>query len=192
MKKKFSLSLLALSLLFGCGQSVETNTYRCFLGKMMVSSFSITKNNIVQKKVQSEDIDGTYYANMYFLSSQKDVNDFYSNEDYSISSSEKETNRKLKETLMLVYFIMDIPKGYKAYKRDNVQGELVDQGLTLLTDNFYYYASKPNTFYCMLDLKEDSSITEDGIYSFYYLTSRKYQDLLSLDSIRIIYNVESD
>ncbi len=158
----------------------------------MVSSFSIAKDNIVQKKVQSEDIDGTYYANMYFLSSQKDVNDFYSNEDYSISSSEKETNRKLKETLMLVYFIMDIPKGHKAYKRDNVQGELVDQGLTLLTDNFYYYASKPNTFYCMLDLKEDSSITEDGIYSFYYLTSRKYQDLLSLDSIRIIYNVESD
>ncbi len=192
MKKKIFLSLLALSLLSGCGQSVETNTYRCFLGKMMVSSFSIAKDNIVQKKVQSEDIDGTYYANMYFLSSQKDVNDFYSNEDYSISSSEKETNRKLKETLMLVYFIMDIPKGHKAYKRDNVQGELVDQGLTLLTDNFYYYASKPNTFYCMLDLKEDSSITEDGIYSFYYLTSRKYQDLLSLDSIRIIYNVESD
>ncbi len=158
----------------------------------MVSSFSIAKDNISQKKVQSENIDGEYYSNMYFLSSQKEVNDFYSNENYSISASEKETNRKLKETLMLVYFIMDIPKGYKAYKRDNIQGELVDQGLTLLTDNFYYYASKPNVFYCMLDLKEDSSITEDGIYSFYYLTSRKYQDLLSLDSVRIIYNVESD
>lgn len=192
MKKKLSISFLALTLLSGCGQSVETNTYRCYLGKMMVSSFSMPEEDINEKKIQKENISGEYYANMYFLPSQDDVNKFYSNQDFSISATEKETNRKLKETMMLVYFIMDIPKGYKAYKRDNIQGELVDQGLTLLTDNFYYYASKPTIFYCMLDLKKDDSITEQGIYSFYYQTSRKYKDLLSLDSIRIIYNIETD
>lgn len=158
----------------------------------MVSSFSMPEEDINEKKIQKENISGEYYANMYFLSSQDDVNKFYSNQDFSISATEKETNRKLKETMMLVYFIMDIPKGYKAYKRNNIQGELVDQGLTLLTDNFYYYASKPTIFYCMLDLKKDDSITEQGIYSFYYQTSRKYKDLLNLDSIRIIYNIETD
>lgn len=189
MKKKILLSVLSLSLLSGCGQSVEKNTYRCFLGKMMVSSFALPEEEINQKKIQSEDMEGNYYANMYFLTSQNEVNEFYSNLEHTFTSSEKDTNRKLKETLMLVYFIMDIPKGYKAYKRNNIQGELVDQGLTLLTDNFYYYASKPDVFYCMTDLKKDDSITENGVYSFYYLTSRQYKDLLSVDSIRIIYNV---
>ena len=92
--------------------------------------------------------------------------------------------------MMLVYFIMDTPKGYRAYKRDNMQGVLKDQGLTLLTDNFYYYASKPDIFFCQIDLKEDSSITKSGTYSFYYQTSRKYADYLSEDSIRVIYNIK--
>lgn len=190
MKKKTILSLLSVLFMTGCGSNIEENTYRCYLGKMMVSTFSMANNDIDHKKIQAEEIDDACYTNMYFLKSQKELDDFYSNPDYTISQTEKDTNRKLKETMMLVYFIMDTPKGYRAYKRDNMQGVLKDQGLTLLTDNFYYYASKPDIFFCQIDLKEDSSITKSGTYSFYYQTSRKYADYLSEDSIRVIYNIK--
>lgn len=188
MKSKFLL--LFLSFITGCSTSIENNSYLCYLGKMMVSSFNLPIEEINEKQIQAEEIKGEYYANLYFLTSQEKVYDFYKKEKEHIQEKEIKTNERLSDSLMIVYFILTTPKGYKAYKRDNIQGTLVDQGQTLLTDNFYYYASKPDIFYCQIDLKEDSSINQIGTYSFYYKTSRKYKNLLSKDTIRILYHID--
>ncbi len=186
-RKAFLLS--SLLLLTGCQTNIETDAYRCYLGKMMVSTLVLPGDNINHKVVQNETIDGTYYCNLYFLYGQSVINDFYK-EHGSISKAEQEQNSRLKDSLMMVYGIIDTPIGYKAYKRDNIQGTLVDQGLTLLTDNFYYYANRPDVFYCQIDLKKEEAITERGTYSFYYVTSSQYRKLLSEDSVRVMFHFD--
>lgn len=191
MHNRKQLSFFLFLLLTGCQHNIETDAYRCYLGKMMVSTFVLPGDDINHKVIQNETIDGTYYCNLYFLHGQTAIYDFYK-EQPSISKEEQEKNIRLKDSLMLIYGIIDTPKGYKAYKRDNIQGTLVDQGLTLLTDNFYYYANRPDKFYCQIDLKKEEGITEQGTYSFYYVTSSQYQSLLSEDSVRVMFGFDKN
>ena len=194
MKKYKLISLIFfICLLTGCVGQIEKGNYKCYLGNMVISSFSIDKDEIKQKKIQSESLsdntDNEYFVNIYPLKDQDEVDSFYKDTGSNIKSDEKNKYQTLKENQMMIYFIADIPKGYEAYKRDNIQGELVDQGNLLLTDNFYYYSSRTDFFYCLIDLKKKNSITADGTYSFFYITSNKYKDTLIPENIRVIYNI---
>lgn len=158
---------------------------------MVVSSFTLDKEEINHKTIQSEKIDeeNKYHFNMYFIEDQSALDEFYENEGSSIDDIEKKKYKTLDDNLSAVYFILDTPIGYQAYKRDNIQAEIKDQGLIMVTDNFYYYASKPSIFYCVIDLKEDSDITNQGTYSFFYLVSRKYSDKIKEENVRMMYKV---
>lgn len=186
-----TLLISLASLLVSCGKSVEKNCYQCFLGNMIVSSFDLAESEIEDKKIQNEvtSSDNEYYANIYLLKTQEDVDEFFKTNTANIDMKEIHEYRALPENMMMTYFIAEVPEGYKAYKRSNIQGELMDQGLILLTDNFYYYASKPDIFYCQIDLKPEPVNTSITTFSFFYYMSSRYSDVIKSENIRILYNI---
>lgn len=186
--------LLSLFLFTSCSKNnAPIDCYQCFLGNMIVSSISMDYSSINKKQIQHDDfiLDKDYYSNYYVINNNVELNNFYSNNELNIDENEKNRNLSFdEENKSRCYFINQIPKGYKAYKRNNVQQELKDESIVLITTNFYYYLSNTDISYCYIDIKKDDSVKEDYIYSFFYEYDKYYANIIKNNSIRIIYNLE--
>lgn len=138
----------------------------------------------------TEEKNTSHYGEIIPLTSQKEAIDFFSTKGYSFSNKEIEKNTVFQEDEILVYFFVQIPKGYEAFKRNNIQGILPNEkDQILLTDNFYFYGSRPDIFYCNIDIKKEETITQDHLFSFYFSISTVFSTLVKEDTIRLIYQL---
>lgn len=178
--------------LISCQNSSLSKCYQCYFGKMYLSSGSmdynsITKTEIIDKHTNS----GTHFGNIEIISENEEALDFLLNENYHFSAIEISKNLEL-DSNILIYFFVQIPKGYEAFKRNNVQGHIKeDDGQILLTDNFYYYASRDNQFYCDIDIKENKE-KEESVFAFYFSLSKDFLPMISNGKIRLIYNLSDE
>jgi len=144
-------------------------------------------------KTKDEEINSkAFYYNTYVINTERELTSFYSLSGVSVDTKEITDNNPLTADKMIVYIISQIPAGYKAYKRDNIQQTGNDGKVVLITDNFYYYASRPEISYCNIDLKKDDTVKDDYSYSFYYSLYTDYSSIIKEDSIRVILNETAD
>lgn len=144
---------------------------------------------IIIDKVTKEK-ETSHYGEIIPLTSRKEAIEFFSTKGYSFNNKEIEKNISFQEDEMLVYFFVQIPKGYEAFKRNNIQGILPNEkDQILLTDNFYFYGSRPNIFYCNIDIKREETVTQDHLFSFYFSISSTFSSLVTEDTIRLIYQL---
>ncbi len=191
------LSIMSSFSLFSCKSSLNNNCYQCYIGNMIVSSFTMPYAKISDHpclvKTKDEEINSkAFYYNTYVINTERELTSFYSLSGVSVDTKEITDNNPLTADKMIVYIISQIPAGYKAYKRDNIQQTGNDGKVVLITDNFYYYASRPEISYCNIDLKKDDTVKDDYSYSFYYSLYTDYSSIIKEDSIRVILNETAD
>ena len=182
MKKK-SIFLL-LPLLVSCEQS----GYQIYLGnqilsgaKMDISSLSMREEHLRLK----EEVNDTYYANVYVQTSQEELDAFY--KQGFVPKEEQEKYPSLAEGKERVYFFISLPPHYQFRRRDNIQGKILgDENNILLTDNFYTYSTRDNLFFCYVDVVYDESIIGKSEISFFYTISSKAQ--FEPEEVRVFVN----
>ncbi len=189
--KKTALLFVLFSLLSSCSQNEKDRCYQCYFGKMYLSSCSISYDEIDSLSIQDNLTDSsiTYYGNVYSLFTEKEKNDFYADSTMKFTEDEISKIKKYSGDDLIEYFTIQIPSGYKAIKRNNVQGYTKnDTNLVLLTDNFYYYSTRKNLLYCEINLEKDTKNTSESVFSFYFVLSDVFKEQLSSSSIRLIYH----
>lgn len=183
--KKNAIFLLPL-LLTSCSSN---EAYKFFYGNMVVSSAAMPYEKIEGKKIQwrnHEEED--YFTEIHIFSSAVSFDLFFADHsEYTIDEEERANliSSLHRDDLMLVFIFAQIPEGYSAYKRDNIQ--IKEDGVfKLITDNFYSYASRKNISYSFIDIKKEEG-REKEIFSYTYLASSNYMNTLKEDSIRVIF-----
>jgi hypothetical protein len=189
-RKAPSVILFALSLLFSC-QSKAGACYQCFYGNMEVSSVKLPYETIRQKPLQKNFTDKAtentvYYADIFVLNEQQDVDDFFKVSGLSVDPKEYETRKTLPEGAMDLYVIAQIPEGYQAYKRYNKQHTDTSGATVLWTENFFYYVSRPEISYCEIDIRKDSTVLSPSVFTLYYRLPSSDSSQLTSSSIRPI------
>ena len=168
MKKRIWSALLCLLL---CSCEAKDRCYKCSPGAMVVSSFVLPFEEISQTSFQEETlpegVDPTY-INFYLLSSLEEKEGFYMEYGEVIDDKEENYVLSLPQDQKILYGIAQIPAGYLAYKRDNVQDTIKDEWI-LVTDNLYCYHNQPEIFYLQIDITKSDLLTEVGTFSFYYI-----------------------
>lgn len=193
--KKLKLLFSSILLLTSCSSSSGPyDCYQCYISNMIESSCTLSYDSINKKEIVHEDIlqDEKYYYNYYIMNTEEEVESFYSIDNLQVDEKEKEKNYTLKENNSMIYFFLQIPKGYKAYRRNNIQQALKSGEVVLMTTNFYYYVAHPEIVYCFIDLKKDETITDNYVYSFYYVYDSYYSSVIEEGSIRAIYSLSED
>lgn len=193
MKKSLILVLSSL-FLFSCKKETKPyDCYQCYVSNMIESTFSLSYDKINKKEILHETFldDEKYYGNYYIINSQEELNDFYNIDNLQIDEKEKENYSLLPTSSSMSMFIVQIPKGYKVEKRSNIQQELNNKDVILVTTNFYYYSSHPEIVYSHIDLKKDETIKENYTYSYFYIYNYYYSSIIKENSIRFIYNLVS-
>ena len=140
------------------------------------------------KEIQHENFltESVFYANYYIINNEEELNRFYENKDIAFNSEEK--NSLNLNSSSLSYFFVQIPKGYKAYKRNNKVQELSDGKNILLTENFYYYVSTEEIVYLNIDLVKDDTVLDNYTFNFYYKYDYFYSNVIK-NNIRFIYSL---
>lgn len=184
--KKISGLFLSILLLTSCNDNQIR--YQNFLGNMYVSNARKSFLTISDKIINDRYDIGTYYGDVYSF----DIDDrtsFFKEEDIVFLESEKSKFDDYND-VDVFYFFVQIPKGYQAYKRDNVQGYLNQDKEVLLTDNFYYFINK-DIYYCDVDIVKNSNYIEPYVFSFYFLVNKDLNVYIKTDEIRINYYLHS-
>ena len=181
--------LSSLLLLTGCQEDVS---YKLYYGKMFTSSASATyirvKNKeIVNKVDENETI--SYYCDIFTLKTDEDLSTFEADYRMDVSESEMNTITSDFDEYFYIYFLTQIPAGYRAYKRENTQTTDTSGTTILVTPSMFSYANRPNMVYCYIDEKEDETVTSNYLYIFYYQIERAYEEDLTADIIRPILNL---
>jgi hypothetical protein len=134
----------------------------------------------------SQQLEETFYSDVFIIKTREELETLYQDEDYYFPEDDEGKTRFKPNENIIVYFFVQIPKGYLAYKRDNVQDYLNGRdGITLLTDNFYYYASRKDMLYCVVDLKKGDS-KENSVFSFFFEIPFVYRSILDVNHLNII------
>ena len=182
MKKTYFLFLLPILV------SCQSSGYQLFLGNMILSDakkdFSSLSMRPVHFQLQGEG-KSDYFADVYCLTTQEELTSFY-NSETSITFSEKEKTKygTLNEGEVRIYFFVPIPAGYRPKRRDNVQGKVIgNEEEILLTDNFYTYSTRPDFFYCYVDVVKEDDERENKVFSFFYTVSEEAH--FAVDEVRI-------
>ncbi|MCR4697830.1 MAG: hypothetical protein K5762_00540, partial [Bacilli bacterium] len=193
--KKFFLSFLSFSSLVSCNTSNIAPCFECYIGSMYLSQAKMDYSRIAQIEIidnvtteegQEREV---YKANEYVVDFEE-RNSFFSNDLFTFPDSEVIKNKNKDTDITLVYFFVQIPAGYEAYKRDNVQGYITDSDKqVLLTNNFYYYANRQDIFYCDIDLKKNSEIQSPYVFSFYFEMDYTLNLELSSTTTRVLYKL---
>jgi|GEM_PF-1720232 hypothetical protein len=182
--------LLSLSLLSCSEDTYGYNCYQCYYSTQITSSLSLPYSSITQKKVinqlDDKSLTSSYYVNYYITNTQTELNTFYSQNNLTIDPKEKIKYETLDENTMRLFVIAQIPKGYKTVRRNDEQQSKKDGGVELITSNLYFYETKPETSYCYLDVTKDESITEDYVYSFFYIINSSYSTIIKENQIRFL------
>lgn len=180
MKNKIKY-LLLVSILTSC----NTTGYQNYLGKMYLSSSSMNYDEISTIAILNKEFESvnTFYGETYLISKGISLPS-----NITFSNAELEKINNLNDETSMLYVFTQIPSGYKAYKRDNVQKKL-DNKEVLVTDNLYYFLNNLNFYYCEIDLKVDETITENYAFAFYFIYSTALDIKLSSDNVRLIYKL---
>lgn len=182
--------LLSLALLSCSNDTYGYKCYQCFYSTLIVSTLSLPYSSITQKEVinqlDDKSLTSSYYVNYYIVNTQTELNDFYSQNNLTVDSKEKVKYETLDENTMRLFVIAQIPKGYKTIRRNDEQQSKKDGGVELITSNLYFYETKPDTTYCYLDVVKDESITEDYVYSFFYIINSSYSAIIKENQIRFL------
>ena len=95
-KKKYLILSLFPLLLSSC-QNSSKQCYRCSMGYMLTSTFSLPYSLILNHQIQRESYPEitteSYYSNLYVLTNQEAVDDFYSRYHENISSLQKKSTK---------------------------------------------------------------------------------------------------
>lgn len=178
-------AITSLSLL-GCHFQ---GTYQSFLGGMLISDFQ-EYEPIVGKEIHQDFLsenNSSYYINLYFLNDGEELTHFYSHEGTSCPQSEREFCQDRIETNAILYACTQIPEGYRAFKKNDIQFDK-DGKKVLVTPSFYYYNSKPGIYFLNIDLTVDPLASLSN-FSFFYVLDSDYKEVLSYDNIRILYQL---
>ncbi len=189
--KRSALLLTFFSLLFSCSQKEKDLCYQCYFGRMYLSSCEIGYDEIHSIAIQDNltNSSSTYYGNVYSLLTEEEKNDFFLDSTMNFTDEEVSKIKKYSGDDLIEYFSIQIPSGYKAIKRNNVQGYIKnDTDLVLLTDNFFYYSTRKNLLYCLIDLEKDETVSSPSVYSFYFVLADVFKEQLSSSTIRLLYH----
>ena len=185
---KALLTSLLSFLLCSC-QSDKVNCYQCYFGNMYLSDASTSYDQIqmIENTTRcSQQFEETFYSDVFIIKTREELETLYQDEDYYFPEDDEGKTRFKPNENIIVYFFVQIPKGYLAYKRDNVQDYLNGRdGITLLTDNFYYYTSRKDMLYCVVDLKKGDS-KENSVFSFFFEIPFVYRSILDVNHLNII------
>lgn len=162
--------------------------YKNYIGNMYVSDAKKDFSTINSKKINDKYDLGDYYVDVYSFDIDN-KEDFFKESDIEFSDSEIKKFDGYKD-YDVVYFFTQIPSGYQAYKRDNVQGYLYIDEQTLLTDNFYYFISR-EIYYCDIDIVKNINYIEPYVFSFYFLIEKDLYLDIKVDDIRVNYYLHS-
>ncbi|HIU70997.1 MAG TPA: hypothetical protein IAC60_05425 [Candidatus Enterosoma merdigallinarum] len=194
MPKRRLLLLLSAFFLSSC--SMPQDNYRLYYGNMAMPSFSIPYVFVDEKVCQDaftppqeegeEKEATTYYCNIDTLSSQAAVDEFFLQKDLSYNPEDVQQYRILPRNVFYVILFCQIPGGYQAYKRKDIQAVDENGNPIIISDNFYCYRSRPELNYFFIDIKKDPSHPNSSVRSFLFQVDKAYLDTVREETIRPI------
>lgn len=212
MIKRRVLFLVLPFLLGSCSPSL--GEYRRYYGNMALTSFSLPYESIDGKAILTDDfrfrlleereeaeenpevvpsseklLEEIFFADIFVLSNQEDVDTFFAMEDLTFEEEDKEKYSLLPEGIFYVLLISQIPEGYMAYKRNNIQGVDEEGNAVIISDNFYAYANRTDIHYFFIDLERDLQ-ADYHVQSFLFEVSMDRIEEFQGETIRPIYAVE--
>ncbi len=192
----------ALILLTGCS---DATSYKIYYGKMLTSSGTMKYSDISEKEIDNHlgteetivtDEYGEYvyevfyYCNLYFLKTEDDLDVFSNTSKINVPVSELTTVSSDFDNYFYIYFFAQIPAGYQAYKRENIQTTDTSGTTVLITPSFFSYANRTQIAYCFIDVEEDETVEDDYVFAFYYQVEREYEEELTVDTVRVVLDTE--
>lgn len=183
MKKRI-LPLLLL-LLSSCSDQGLYHYY----GNMAMPSFSVPYDSLDGRACLNafdEDDTTTYYCDIEVLKTQEEVDLFFSAPDLSYSEEDYDLYHTLPEGMEYVLLLSQIPDGYLAYKRDNIQYPTED-GEIPISDNFYCRPYRDDISYFFIDLRPFPSARL--VQSFLFVIPIEGNENVEADTIRPILSV---
>lgn len=147
----------------------QKKCYQCFYGNeielKLDYKYSLGGNKkLLQNEIKDHE-DEEYYFDYYLINNNKDLDSFYAL-DSLVVKDEDRNHLSLESESSEIVFFCQIPKGYKAYKRDNIQYQVNESKEIFLTNNFYFYKTIEDIAFCYFDVKKDEGIEDNYIYSF--------------------------
>lgn len=184
MKKKFFLAVCSFFLV-SCQPSTLASCYQCYYGNRLVSNV-LVPFQFIQGKTCEKDLNEAlpldYSFDRRVLNSQHDYSSFQSTRIWKNNRPDKVS---IEDKDRAVYFFVQIPKGYHAFKRNNVQNQDIYGKKILLTDNFFFYHSREELSILYVDIVKDENAKEDSVFSFYYILPDSCEDKRTLSDIRV-------
>lgn len=186
---KANLFFLLPLTIFSCNNtsSYKNTCYQCYYGNevelSLLTNYDLSKNKI---KMQNEipginDLD--FFFDYYVLETEEEVNEFTSSNDFYFAEEDKE-KLALKENHTEVVFIAQIPKNFRAFKRNNFQYQISNNEEIFLTSNFYTFNKRNDIAYCIFDVIKDDSITDNYLYSFAIKIDKSFYEYNKKTSVR--------
>lgn len=183
-KRRFLLPLLLL--LTSC--SGHEQDYRQYYSTMLVPSFSLPISAVHQKEMLNR-YDGedeeSYFCNLYLLSNREEIQDFLQTPELSFTQKDMEYLRSMETGQEIFLCLYQVPPFYDSHLRYSIQTTDEDGNLVAMTDNFFFYPSRPSISYLFLDLvpsRRDSV----GISCALYLFNKDRNESLSPENVRPI------
>lgn len=185
-----ALAFLSSTILLSCKKRVDC--YQCYYGNQLeLNTFcdygSINQNLITNNLKEYAETDKYFYFDFTYLSNQDDVSGFLNRTDLFFTDLDKDYLKLTGSQSELVIFAQ-IPANYKVVKRNNVQHQIDDDNIVMITDNFYFFANRPNISYCVLDLYKDETKTENYVYPFLFKINSENKDNIRNSKIDLVLN----
>lgn len=186
--------VLLLPVLTGCSKTVTNYLYQVQYGycvDLYDSAFSydsipVQESNV--KEVQTDfsfDYDDTLYVHYDLILNEDDLNTHLVKYGFLYSKDEINQNFTLGTDTIFV-FQMQVPKGYHAYRRMNVQQDTPSGNQILVTPGFYYYSNRTSISYVFVDMIEDENKTEPSVYTAIYHVTEEFASNLRNTGFRFI------
>lgn len=183
MKKNLFLSLALGRSLASCTTKTKAACYQCYYGSRRVSNARPAFETIHEKEL-NRNLKDTALDSYYFsVSSFSDQHDYLSFQQTRIWKNHQPDKIDFAPNTMVLYFFVQIPNGYRAFKRNNIQALNTDGDKVLLTDNFFFYRSRPELSICYIDVVKDEEASEN-VFSFYYTLPVSFKSQRKAENIR--------
>ena len=183
-KRNFLLPLLLL--LTSCASPEQS--YRQYYSTMLVPSFSLPMESIQQKEMLNrfdEESSGKYFCNLYLLRNREEIQQFLSLPGLSYTEKDMEYLRNWKAEQEIFLCLYQVPPFCDPYLRYSIQTTDKEGNLVAMTDNFFYFSSRPSISYLYLDLIP-SSRGSLSLSCAFYLFNKDTNPSLTAESVRPI------
>lgn len=193
MKTKHILliTLSTLTMLTSCNTTFQSKYYLSYIGRMFITNIKEEYSSISDIKIVDKvtNTNKEYYAKENKFYTKEELKEFYDQHTSILTTRETNIINQNELSYFYLYYQIQIPKGYTAYKRENIQANINNTSeQVLITDNLYYYASNQDILYCEIDLKDDKEKVE-SIFTFYFEIYKDNENILKNSKTRIIYHL---